>query len=645
MVVAGAKDDEHRERIERLGLRSFLVVPMIGRTGPVGALTLATAESGRLYSVSDVGFANTLADRAATAVENARLALALERMVASERRAREIVERMESAIAAMSRATTRAEVAEAACRIGGEAMGAHAAHIWLEQADGSFALAATWPAGESLVEGFRTIAADADAPAARVARTGQAEWIESEEGFERAAPAIYPLVKAAGRMSAFGVLPIRTVRRFKGVLSVSHHLPHTYDADERAFYASLTEHCAQSLERARLFEEEQAARDVLEKAGRAKDEFLATISHELRTPLSSILGWTTLLRGRPRDEAKLEHGLEVIDRNARTQERLIGDLLDVARIVSGKLRLDLTRTALWEVVHAAAEIVRPAADGKGVRLSLDVDPDLPALVADPARLQQVVWNLLINAVRFTPPGGTVTVDARRTNSTILLHVRDTGSGIPPQHLPHLFEPFRQVDGSATRRHGGLGLGLAIVRHVVEAHGGSVEAHSDGAGRGATFTVALPVRAIDDSCGSERPEPPEERPPPVPRARLDGVRVLVVEDDADALDLIRNVLGDAGARVTAVASAAAALNADGPFDVIVSDIGMPEMDGYALMKRIRSRATGGDVPAIALTAFARPQDAERARRAGYQEHLHKPVEPGKLLATIANWRPARAAHRS
>jgi signal transduction histidine kinase len=355
------------------------------------------------------------------------------------------------------------------------------------------------------------------------------------------------------------------------------------------------------------------ARRALEQTSRAKDEFLATMSHELRTPLTALLGWATMLKSDHSDEAKLARGLSVIERNAQTQTRIVSDLLDVSRIISGKLRLAVKTTALAVTIRAAADVVRPAADSKGVRLVLNVDPNLTT-VGDPDRLQQIMWNLLTNAVRFTPTKGSVTVTADRDGSQIRLCVQDTGAGIPREHLPHIFERFRQVDSSTTRAHGGLGLGLAIVRYLVEAHGGTVDARSEGPGRGSTFTVTLPVRAIDASdvdVDVTEAESAEAEATPVAReARerkrpLRKLRALVVEDDEDALELIREVLEGAGAHVAGVTSAEAALEASGPFDVIISDIGMPEMDGYALMRRLRAGLSTGSIPAIALTAYARP----------------------------------------
>jgi PAS domain S-box-containing protein len=382
------------------------------------------------------------------------------------------------------------------------------------------------------------------------------------------------------------------------------------------------------------------AKRELESANRAKDEFLATMSHELRTPLTAILGWATILQSKPRDEGKLERGLEVIGRNARALERIVGDLLDVSRIISGKLQLTLRRADISAVVFAAVDVVRPAAEAKGVRLVVELDPDLGVTVADTDRLQQVVWNLLSNAVRFTPRGGRVTVMADRKDDAIQIRVADTGAGIPGEHLPHVFERFRQVDSSMTRAHGGLGLGLAIVRHIAEAHGGHVGARSEGPDRGATFTVVLPARGVDVApttakVSGELEFDAIERAPGV-AANLRGVRLLIVDDDPDSLELVGTVLRGAGASVTTAASAREALDAQGTFDLILTDIAMPEMDGYAFLRRLRSRATAADIPAIALTAYARSEDVERAIGSGFQEHLKKPIEPAKLLEAVKTW---------
>ncbi len=381
----------------------------------------------------------------------------------------------------------------------------------------------------------------------------------------------------------------------------------------------------------RLVDAEGAARVEAEAASRAKDEFLATVSHELRTPLQAILGWAALLREPDADAAIVARAVETIERNARAQERLIADILDVARIVSGKLHLSVEAVDLRRTVQSAVEALRPTADARGVALVMRLD-EVGRIAGDPARLQQVVSNLLTNAVKFTPQGGRVDVDLRREAGRLILEVRDTGQGIAPRFLPLVFDRFRQADASATRRHGGLGLGLAIVRHLVELHGGTVSAASEGQDRGATFTVALPFV----EAGPEAQRPPTGEPPgAIPS--LVGVSVLVVEDERDTRDVLARILGDCGAEVTTAASAAEAfaLVEARRFDVLVGDIGMPGEDGLTLMRRVRALPPDrGAVPAVALTAFARPEDRHDALAAGFQVHLAKPVDAIRLTRTVA-----------
>jgi PAS domain S-box-containing protein len=393
-------------------------------------------------------------------------------------------------------------------------------------------------------------------------------------------------------------------------------------------------------------ETSELARKEMERVNRVKDEFLATMSHELRTPLNAIIGWSSILRKKPREQGLLERGLEVIERNAKVQTRLVGELLDVSRIVSGKLQLNIVKTEVLPAIVAATDVVRPAAEGKGVGLVANIDPDIGSTMADPDRLQQIAWNLLSNAVRFTPRGGSVTITCDRAASGIKICVRDTGSGIAAEQLPHIFERFKQVDSSTTRAHGGLGLGLAIVRHLAEAHGGSVDAHSEGLGHGATFTVVLPIRAVISLPAEDEAEdaaPAEAEDCPEVGVSLNNVRVLVVDNEEDSLEVLREVLGAAGAEVTTVTSAQKAfdaLDAGGAFELIISDIGMPEMDGYSFIRRIRSSESGVDLPAIALTAYARASDAALAKRAGYQEHLVKPVDERRLLSAVQTWSRVR-----
>jgi len=394
-------------------------------------------------------------------------------------------------------------------------------------------------------------------------------------------------------------------------------------------------------ERQKLLAATQAARADVEAALRAKDEFLAVVSHELRTPLNAVYGWGTMLRGGQLDEATAARGLEAIVRNAHAQVQLIDDLLDVSRVASGKMRLDVQSVDFPAVVVAAMDAINPAAVAKGVRLQSVLDPRAGPITGDPNRLQQVVWNLLSNAVKFTPKGGEVKIHLQRENAHIELIVSDTGRGITPELLPVLFERFRQGDSSTTREHAGLGLGLALVKSLVELHGGTVEAQSSGTGQGATFTVKLPLPMTPRLDAMTERHHPAASPALslAAGARLDGLRVLVVDDDADALVLAATILNRAGALPIACHSASEALEEirrSAP-DVLISDIEMPGEDGYALIRKVRAleRASGGGLPAIALTAYGRREDRVRTISAGYNMHVPKPVAPAELTTLVAS----------
>ncbi|WP_199325982.1 PAS domain-containing protein [Nodosilinea sp. FACHB-141] len=381
-----------------------------------------------------------------------------------------------------------------------------------------------------------------------------------------------------------------------------------------------------------LLKREQAAREEAERANRIKDEFLAVLSHELRSPLNPILGWTQLLKTGRFDQARQAEALATIERNAKLQSQLIEDLLDISRIMQGKLTLNPTHASLTFVISAAVETVRLAAEAKNIEIALDLDTQVAPIFGDAARLQQVVWNLLTNAVKFTPKGGQVTVELRQVEQLARIRVIDTGIGIKAQFIPYVFEYFRQEDGSTTRKFGGLGLGLAIVRQIVELHGGTVAVESDGEQQGATFIVQLPVLKRPTPVLSESTQPQLNS-----ETLLDNVQILLVDDDADTREFQAFLLEQYGARVTAVPSGLEALQALERLvpDVIVSDIGMPEMDGYGLMQQIRSRppAQGGTVPAIALTAYAAEIDQKRALEVGFQTHLTKPLEPERFVGEI------------
>lgn len=395
----------------------------------------------------------------------------------------------------------------------------------------------------------------------------------------------------------------------------------------------------------RAQEEMQAAHGEAQRQSRIKDEFLATLSHELRTPLQSILGWTQILRADDSDAAELAQGLEVIDRNAEAQTRIIEDLLDMNRILSGKVRLDVQRLNLAGIVEESVESVKPAALAKQIRLQSIIDPLARNVSGDPNRLQQIFWNLLSNAIKFTPAGGAVQITLERVNSHLEVSITDTGEGIDPEFLPHVFERFRQADASTTRRHAGLGLGLAIVKNLVELHGGGVRAKSAGHSRGSVFTVSLPLAPIHTDAEEEGRRHPQSPPRPAQilhAPTVEGVAVLVVDDEADARAVVARILTKAGAIVRQAGSAREALAAisDAKPDVIVSDIGMPDLDGYALIRAVRDlpHHQGGEIPAIALTAYTRSEDRIRAISAGFQMHLSKPADGLELLTMVQSLSP-------
>jgi signal transduction histidine kinase/ActR/RegA family two-component response regulator len=390
---------------------------------------------------------------------------------------------------------------------------------------------------------------------------------------------------------------------------------------------------ALALQNARLYSEAR-------EADRIKDEFLAVLSHELRTPLSAILGYSRLLRSGLISGEKAERGLEVLERNAHSLSQIVEDVLDISRIVTGKVRLDVQAVELAVVVHNAIATVQPAADSKQVRLQTIIDPRVGPVSGDPDRLQQVVWNLLSNAVKFTPKHGRVQIRVERVNSHVEIIVSDTGIGIAPDFLPHVFERFRQADSGLTRKAGGLGLGLSIVRNIVEMHGGLVNVESEGEGRGSTFRVRLPLMIVHSSPARETREHPrtEKMSPLSGLADLTDIRVLAIDDEPDALNLLRSVLEAAGAQVTTLPSAVGALDRllDLRPDVLVVDLGMPEMDGFAFIERVRASTNPSirESPAAALTAFARSDDRTKALRSGFEMHLAKPVDPGELAASVA-----------
>ena len=804
-----ARDDGHLALLRALQLRSYVVVPLVARGTAIGAISFLACD--RNFEDRETWLAEQLASSAATAIDNARL-------FDAEQKARTRIGKMQEVTAALSRARTAREVAEAACRIGSAAMAAKSGALWLARDDGALALAGSWGTPENFIREFRVIERDREGlPATMVMRTAEPVWVETEADYRSEAPAIFDRVKAAERLASYGAVPLMLDGRVAGVITFAHPIGHRYHEDERAFYVALAQHCSQALDRARLLDAERrsnarlrllaaagetlaksldfddtlrsiarltvpaftdwcvvdviegtavrrlvaqhesdervraaeamaaayptrlgdgtpisriietgasvwraritdddlrasardereleylraiapvstiivpllaqderigavsfttaesgrvyddddlhfseelgrraglaianarlyrAAQDALataEEANRVRDEFLATVSHELRTPLNAIGGWAALLAHQAGDAALVAKGLDVIRRNVQSQTKLVEDILDASRIITGKLRLDTRPVDLLAVVRDALEVVRPSADAR--KIKLEIVAEGPALVAgDAQRLQQVVWNLAANAVKFTGDGGRVSVHVGHEGASVALEVRDDGRGIEPEFLPFVFDRFRQADSSTSRRFGGLGLGLAIVRHIVELHGGRASAHSDGLGFGATFRVVLPAHVPGlERSGSDRPR--TSSAPPL-AASIAGLRILVVDDEPDARGLLEALLASEGAEVASASSASEAFDLLASFapDVIVSDVGMPDEDGYAFIRRVRSHPSRvAATPAIALSAYTRAEDRLRALTSGFNTHVQKPVDSRELVAMIANLR--------
>jgi PAS domain S-box-containing protein len=561
--------------------------------------------------------------------------------ISEARRAEERATRLQAATSALSQALTPGDVARAILMEAMRGLGSEAGVVYRRNAEGMLEILYEVGHRKSFLDHFRTLAPDLhDNPVVDAVRTGEVKWFCSNAHLAEHYPEVAAL-RGLETTTALTMLPMWVNGQPVGAIVLSLPDERASSPEELRFLRLLAQQCGEALERARLYEVAEQERQRAEQASRLKDDFLGVLSHELRTPLTAILGWVQILRTRELAPDRRERALETIERNARAQTQLIEDLLDVNRIVSGKLRLDVRPTHPVKVIENALEVVRPAAEAKGLQLQALLDPEVGPLQGDPNRLQQVVWNLLSNAVKFTPQGGRVTVCLSRGPSHVEIEVKDTGDGISASFLPHVFERFRQADASSTRRHGGLGLGLAIVRQLVELHGGTVEAHSAGQGLGATFIVRLPLVAPrPDAVEPVRAQPPPGVSLPVNYPKeLRGRRILVVDDDADARELLTTLFQEGGARVSSAASAAQALallKQETP-DLLVSDIGMPEMDGYALIREVRrgDAERGGRVPAVALTAYARMEDRSAALQAGFDTHVAKPLNSSELLGVAVS----------
>jgi signal transduction histidine kinase len=631
-------DAEQLSYLLAAGYRSAIIVPLSVRGRVLASITFVTAESGRMYGPGDLALAEDLARRAALAVDNARL-------YQLERRSNERLKLLADAGVTLSSSLDYDRTLENVADLSLPTLGDFGYLDVVEENTSVRRIARAYQDPEMLRE------------------LEQTRWVRSERSdvnvcaLSSGRPAYHPNVNdewfrdvavdpdhlALMRRLAFRSMisvPLVIQGRTLGALTLffgksgrSHTPPDVELAGELARRAAI------AIEHVRLFASAQAAKRHAEEASRMKDEFLGIVSHELRTPLTAILGWARILETKASDPVLLERGLEVIRRNANAQVRIIEDILDVSRIITGKLRLEFKPIELDAVLRTAIDVLRPTAEAKGLRIDFVAPDPCPRVLGDPDRLQQVAWNLLSNSLKFTPQGGCIQVKLSGGERQMTVNVVDSGAGIAPDFLPYVFDRFRQGDASATRAHGGLGLGLAIVRHLVELHGGTVQATSLGLGRGATFTITLPALPT----ASTRPggtvasvmPPVEDAGKPIP---LDGLRVLVVDDEPDARELLVLILRAHGAITESAGSAHEALEciARSKPDVLVSDIAMPGADGIELIQKIRQ--LDGDVgrlPAIALTAYSRSESRRKILAAGFQVHVAKPIEPAALTAVVAN----------
>jgi signal transduction histidine kinase len=615
-LEAMAPDAAQRELAHAMAYASYLVVPLTARGRTLGAISLISAGSGRRYTAEDVPLAEDMARRAALAIDNARLYRESEARL----RAAEAV----AEVGGFLNQTLDAEVVGRRIADSVRGLLGLSASTFSRVDPRTLEMTVVTSSG-SPVRGFEpgTVLPAGTTAAGLAVR--ERRPVTTLDVIDDPRIVLTPEQRAQlGETSFRAVLavPLLSHERVIGVLALADHPGRAFGSEELLLAQGFAEQAALALENARLYAEAR-------EANRAKDEFLATLSHELRTPLTAMLGWVRMLQGGTLDAATSARALQVIDRNTKLQAQLIDDLLDVSRIVTGKLGLDLKAVDVGMVVEAAVEAVAPGAHAKAVTLERHLDPAAGPVWADRHRLQQVVWNLLSNAIKFTESGGFVGVHLAREDPWVVIRVEDTGHGIAPDFLPFIFDRFRQADSTTTRAHGGLGLGLAIVHHLVTLHRGRVTAESAGPGRGAAFTVRIPLAPVRVAPGVEVDAAEGTHPP-----ALAGVRVLVVDDDADARELVTAVLGQSGAEVVTVSSTTQALEALRHVHphVLVSDLSMPGDDGIALLEQVRAR--GDPLPAVALTAFARAEDRERALAAGYAVHVPKPVEPGALVEVVA-----------
>jgi PAS domain S-box-containing protein len=643
LLEATIKDAELLRLLRSLGLKSYIMAPLVVRGKTLGAITFASAESGRRYNEEDVAFAEQLAQRVALALDNSRLYEATRQALQVREQALELHRSVEERLSLLVQASDRligsptlSEVLPSTLSLSSELVAADAYAVWrLDRAQGKWQIVSS----AGLSEAFQqfVVALNSQAPTELTA-----PFIAEDVYNNPLLAGRSDLHRLEGIHSLLSA-PLNINGKTLGSLSFYYRQKHQFSELEIRVATALSNMAAAAIASAELYEEQTRLRADAEEANRIKDEFLATVSHELRTPLNAIVGWTQILRMKNYSVDAFPQAIEVIERNARLQAQIINDIMDVSRIITGKLRLEVQPVQMDSVIAAAIDTVRPASEAKDVQIQLIVDSNTPPVTGDASRLQQVIWNLLSNAVKFTPKGGRIHICLERIKSSVEITISDTGIGISAEFLPYVFDRFRQADSSTSRQQGGLGLGLAIVRHLIEAHGGTVHVYSEGLDKGATFRVRLPVIA-----GLVKPLPdraivsqqlPDRHSSSLHLPSLDGLKLLIVDDEADARELLQTMLAPCGAEIITAATAAQALEqlVQQKPDLLVSDIGLPEEDGYTLIRKVRAlqEDQGGRIPAIALTAYARSEDRVRALSLGYQLHVSKPVELEELAFAIAS----------
>jgi len=638
LLAAVAGEDEAARRLAALAVTSAMVVPIRGRDGLLGAMAIAIVGFRRTCEDASLRFAETLADRAGEALEHARL------FEQSEARRRE-AERLAEFGRALAEIRDVGELSRHIVRSTRELLGASLALLYrLDRNISDLKVVAhAGDAGDlaSLGGGITLPKGAGVAGAAIDARRTIVSANILEDPAIVYPPAIRALLERTALRSAVGVPLAVKGGEIVGAVVVLDRPGRRFDGDAIRTVRAFSDQAALALDNARLYRRAEQRQREAEEAARAKEEFVAVLSHELRTPLGAMLGWVRMLRTRRLGADRAAQGLETLERNVRLLGRLIDDLLDVSRIVTGKMHLEKRPVDLHPVIEAAVEKLRPDAQAHRVGLDVVAGPGAGLVLGDPVRLEQVLTNLVSNAVKFTPAGGRVSVRLVRADNEIRIVVHDTGEGIEAGVLPYVFDRFRQVDATRTRRQGGLGLGLAIVRSLTQLHGGTVTADSRGPGQGATFTVALPLLAVrvGDSRLAAEAGPPRRRVP-APPAPLDGLRVLVVDDHRDSREMIGAVLTGVGAAVHLAGSADEALQwlQHSPVDVLVSDLGMPGLDGFDLIRAVRAQEDAGEsaqrLAAMALSAYASDEDRARALAAGFQDYAAKPIDPADLVALVA-----------